>query len=97
MTLVFDPVTVLNLCFDVVILALGAVAFVRVRGSVGLLVGIGFGFFAISYILTIFGYGSATVVLLPIRVVGYLSVIVGLCLYLFQAPPRPHPAAASSA
>ncbi len=82
MALVFDPVTVMNLIFDLVILCLGVFAYVKMKGVAGLVVGVGFGFFAVSYIITILGFGSLTTVLVPLRVIGYLSVIAGLYLYL---------------
>lgn len=88
MTLVFDPITVLNLAFDLVILGLGVYAYARARATVGGLVALGFGFFGVTYVLTILGYGSATTVLLPLRVLGYISVIAGLALLLYQVRPR---------
>jgi len=82
MALVFDPVTVMNLIFDLIILCLGVFAYMRMKGKAGLVVGLGFAFFAVSYIITLLGYGSMTTVLIPLRVLGYLSVIGGLYLYL---------------
>jgi hypothetical protein len=82
MALVLDPVTLLNLIFDLIILCLGVFAYVKIKGTAGLVIGIGFAFFAISYVITILGYGSLTTVLVPLRVIGYLSVIGGLYLYL---------------
>lgn len=82
MALVFDPVTVMNLIFDLIILCLGVFAYVKMKGKAGLVIGAGFAFFAISYIITILGYGSMTTVLIPLRVIGYLSVIAGMYLYL---------------
>ncbi|MGD0718218.1 MAG: hypothetical protein ABSA15_01355 [Thermoplasmata archaeon] len=91
MGLVLDPITVLNLVFDLIIVGLGAFAYVKLKSIVGGLIGVGFGFFATSYILTILGYGSSTVVLVPLRVLGYLCVIGGLCFCLYQAWPKPTP------
>lgn len=88
MGLVYDPITVLNLTFDLIILALGAVAYFKAKTGVGGLIGLGFAFFAASYILTILGYGSATLLLLPLRVIGYASVIAALGLLLYQLWPR---------
>ncbi len=91
MVLVLDPITVLNLVFDLIIVGLGAFAYFKLKSAVGGLISVGFGFFAISYVLTILGYGSATTVLVPLRVLGYLSVIAALCLCLYQAWPKPTP------
>lgn len=82
MALDFDPVTVMNLVFDLIILCLGVYSYKKVKGSAGSVVGIGFGFFAISYVITILGFGSVTAALIPLRILGYLSVIGGMYLYL---------------
>jgi hypothetical protein len=82
MAIVWDPVAITNLVFDLVILYLGIYAYNRKKGVIGLCVGAAFGLFAISYVITILGYGSATVVLVPLRILGYLSVIIGLILLL---------------
>lgn len=85
MVLVLSLITIMNLIFDLIILCLGLFAYAKMKKkqAIGACIGIGFGFFAVSYILTIFGYGSNTV-LIPLRVLGYLSVIVGLYLYLVK-------------
>lgn len=83
MTLVLDPITIMNLIFDLIILCLGIFAYKKLKnGTAGLTIGIGFAFFAISYVITILGYGSITTVLIPLRVLGYLSIICGMYLYL---------------
>ena len=96
MGLVLDPIVVLNLAFDLIVLGLGAFLYVRAGMAVGGLVGLGFAFFAVSYILTILGYGGSNALLLPLRVLGYVSVIAGLAWLLYQwrrtSPPTPAPA-----
>jgi hypothetical protein len=74
----------MNLIFDLIILCLGVLAYEKTKrkSAIGLCIGIGFAFFAISYVITILGYGSVNAVLIPLRVLGYLSVIVGLYLDL---------------
>jgi len=74
-----DPIVVMNLVFDLVILALAI--FVRMKRRIVLIlwIAIAFGFFAVSYILTIVGL-SSPLILTPVRAVGYLSVIAGLVL-----------------
>ena len=82
MVIVWDPVAFTNLVFDLVILCLGIYAYNRKKGVIGLYVGAAFGLFAISYAITILGYGSAAAVLIPLRILGYLFVIVGLILLI---------------
>ena len=86
MVLVLSSITVMNLVFDLIILCLGVFAYIKMKKkqAMGACIGIGFGFFAISYILTILGYGSLNIVLIPLRVLGYLSVIAGLYMYLIK-------------
>ncbi len=74
-----DLVIAMNLAFNLVIVCLGAFAYVRAKNVLVLSVSIGFCFFAISYILTIAGFGSS-VVLIPLRAFGYLTIIAGLYL-----------------
>ena len=78
-----DPVITLNLLFDVVIILLGAFAYGKKRGTLLLWITVGFGFFAVSYVLTLLGFGSS-LVLIPLRAVGYLSIIAGLALHFQQ-------------
>ena len=82
MALNFDPVVVMNLIFDLIILCFGVFTYLKSEGLAGLVIGIGFAFFAISYVITILGYGDMTTVLIPLRILGYLSVISSLYLYL---------------
>jgi CHASE2 domain-containing sensor protein len=75
-----DPVTVLNLLFDLVIFILGLVVYKEKKGTLPLWVAVAFGLFAVSYALTILGVGSSTI-LIPLRTLGYLSIIAGLILH----------------
>jgi hypothetical protein len=74
-----DPVTVMNLLFDLVIFLLGLFVYKGRKSVLALWVAVAFCLFAISYALTIAGVGSS-LILIPIRALGYLSVIVGLLL-----------------
>jgi len=74
-----DPVTVMNLIFDLVILLIGFVVYKEKKSPLPLWVAVAFCLFAISYVLTIVGVAS-TFILIPLRALGYLSVIVGLIL-----------------
>ena len=74
-----DPVTALNLLFDLIIFLLGLFVYREKKGVLPLWVAVAFLLFAVSYALTIIGVGSS-LILIPIRTLGYLSVIVGLIL-----------------
>jgi hypothetical protein len=80
MALFLDPVVAANLIFDLAILCLGVILYKRRESSLALWVGIGFAFFAVSYILTILGFGADQPILVPLRIIGYLSVIFGLLM-----------------
>jgi len=77
--LVLDPIIVMNLLFDLGILFLSFIVYKVQKGPLVLWVGIAFTIFALSYALTILGFGSQTI-LIPLRAIGYLSVISGLVL-----------------
>jgi len=74
-----DPVTVLNLLFDLVIFILGLVVYKGRKSMLSLWVAVAFLFFAISYVLTLVGAGNP-MILIPLRTLGYVLVIVGLIL-----------------
>lgn len=74
-----DPVVLLNLTFDIVIVILAAVFYQKNKNTLVGWVAVAFALFAFSYVLTLAGVGSSWV-LVPIRTVGYLSVVLGLIL-----------------
>jgi high-affinity Fe2+/Pb2+ permease len=74
-----DPVIVLNLLFDLVIFLLGLLVYKEKKNILPLWVAVAFLLFAVSYALTIVGIGNS-LILIPLRALGYLSVIVGLIL-----------------
>ncbi len=84
----FDPVALLNLGFDLVILGIGGYAYLRRRSTAPLWIGAGFGLFGISYALTIAGVDGPVMLLLALRVLGYLAVLVALSLVLLPSPRR---------
>jgi hypothetical protein len=69
----------MNLFFDLVIFLLGLLVYKGRKGVLALWVAVAFCLFAISCALTIAGVGSSFI-LIPLRAVGYLSVIAGLLL-----------------
>jgi hypothetical protein len=75
-----DPVAVMNLFFGLVIFLLGLLVYRKKKGLLPLCVAVAFCLFAVSYVLTIAGVGSS-LILLPLRALGYLLVIAGLILH----------------
>lgn len=78
-----DPVVAMNLLFDVIIVLLSVYAYGRKRGTLLVWVAVGFSFFGASYVLTILGLGDS-LILIPLRAVGYLSIIAGVVLHSIQ-------------
>jgi hypothetical protein len=76
-----DPVVALNLLFDVIIILLAIYAYSRKKNILPLWLTLGFCFFALSYVMTILGITSS-LILLPLRAIGYLSIIAGLALQI---------------
>ena len=74
-----DPVTSLNLVFDIIIFLLGLVVYSTKKSVLALWLAIAFLLFGISYALTIAGAGDP-MILIPLRTIGYICVIVGLIL-----------------
>lgn len=85
MSLNLDPVEITNLILAVAILILGVWVYERKKEIVALCVASGFGLFALSHALVILGYGNLDTVIIPVRVAGYLVVIVGLVVVLLRA------------
>ena len=79
-----DPVVVMNLVMTLIILVLGVWLYESKKEELGLFVGVGFGILAISHALTLLGYGNVDIVIIPIRAIGYLVIIVGICIRLFR-------------
>jgi uncharacterized membrane protein (UPF0136 family) len=72
-------VTTVNLVLTIIILALGIWAYIRQRSIGALLVGIAFGLFAVSHLLTLLGLATTfTNLLIAIRILGYLTALVAV-------------------
>jgi hypothetical protein len=81
----WDPITTTNFVLCIVILALGIWAYAKKKGDVPLYIGIAFGLFAISHLMTILGLaGSLAIFLIILRVIAYLLVVVALCRILVK-------------
>ena len=72
-------ITLVNLILCVVILALGIWAYCKKKSDVPLYIGIAFGIFAVSHLITIIGLAAAlNIFLIVIRLIAYLLVIFAL-------------------
>lgn len=74
----FDITTTLNLCFDLIIVVLGVLAFKRKQYVLALYVALGFGIFALSYIEVIIGLSNQNILVIFLRILGYLIIIYAL-------------------
>ena len=69
-------ITIVNLILAVIILVLGIWAYGKKKTDAALLIGIAFGLFAISHLLTLLGLsGTLNTLLIVIRILGYLTAI----------------------
>jgi len=74
-----DPVVLTNLILCIIILGMGIWEYIRTRSRVELYVGVAFGLFGVSHLLTLLGLSAGlTVPLIIIRLLAYLLVIFGL-------------------
>ena len=75
----WDPVTTTNFVLCIIILALGIWAYVKKKDDVPLYIGIAFGLFAVSHLMTLLGLAAGlTVFLIAIRLIAYLLVVFAL-------------------
>jgi ABC-type Na+ efflux pump permease subunit len=75
----WDPVTTINFVLCLVILALGIWAYAKKKGDIPLYIGIAFGLFAISHLMTLLGLAAGlTIFLIIIRLIAYLLVVFAL-------------------
>ena len=69
-------ITIVNLILAVIILALGIWAYSKKKTDAALLVGIAFGLFAVSHLLTLLELADTlNTLLVVIRILGYLTAI----------------------
>jgi uncharacterized membrane protein (UPF0136 family) len=74
-----DAVVLVNLILCIFIVVLGVLEYTRTKSRVALYVGIAFGLFGISHLLTLLGLsGSLMAPLIIIRFLAYLTVIYAL-------------------
>ncbi len=83
MTLILDPIYIINLVLCIIIFVLGFLGYKKGGNSIPLYVGIAFGLFGVSHLATILGFKEALeAVLIVIRTVAYLAVIIALYKFL---------------
>lgn len=86
MALDLNPVILWNIIFTSVIFILGMVVYGKTRNLASFFIGIAFGLFAVSHIITLVGSGlSQELFLLVIRTFAYVSVIFALLCIGFIA------------
>jgi len=74
-----NSIVIVNLILCIIILGLGIWGSNKKKDSVPLYIGIAFGFFGVSHILTLLGLASTlTVLLIVIRLIAYLLVMFAL-------------------
>lgn len=77
-----DIIKVLNLIYDLVIVALGIWAYTKIKRNVLIeCVALGFLLFAVSWALIIDGI-TDPVIIIPIRTIGYIAVIIGMAFQI---------------
>jgi hypothetical protein len=82
-TLILDPIYIINLALCIIIFALGFLGYKKGGNRIPLYVGIAFGLFGISHLTTILGFKDALeAALIVIRTIAYLTVIVALYKFL---------------
>jgi hypothetical protein len=78
-----DTITLVNLILSAIILIMGIWAYYTGKVRSTLYVGIAFGLFAISHLLTILGLAaSLSVLILILRLIGYLLVIYAIYIVI---------------
>jgi len=85
MAAVYDPVTIVNLIFCIIIVFLGYIGYKKTDNAFPLYIGVAFGLFGISHLAVILGYASSEVGLVLIRGFGYLIVVFALYMLAFKS------------
>jgi hypothetical protein len=79
MNIVWDPITTINLLLCIVILVFGIIGYRRSGKAFPLYIGIAFGLFGLSHLLTILGFkDSLSALLIAVRTAAYLLVAFAL-------------------
>jgi CHASE2 domain-containing sensor protein len=78
MTIILDPVTILNLIFCIIIVCLGYWEYRKKQSLIALYIAITFGLFGIAHLAIILGVKSSNLFILTVRSVAYLVIIYAL-------------------
>nr|WP_319373908.1 hypothetical protein [uncultured Methanobacterium sp.] len=78
MTIILDPVTILNLIFCIIIVGLGYWEYRKKESLIALYIAITFGLFGIAHLGIILGVNSSNIFILTIRSIAYLVIIYAL-------------------
>lgn len=74
-----DSIATLNLVLTIVVCAIGIWGYTRTKNVVPLYIGIAYGIFAVSHLLTVVGLSAGlNIFLIIIRLVGYLLMIMAV-------------------
>ena len=85
MTFTWDPIYTVNLALCVIIFILGCWGYKKQKDAMPLYIGIAFGLFGISHLVTLFDMADdLTNVLIVIRVLAYLIVIFALYMFVMK-------------
>jgi uncharacterized membrane protein (UPF0136 family) len=86
MNLFWDPITIVNLVLCIIILVLGIIGYRRSGKTLPLYIGIAFGLFGLSHLLTILGFKDAlSGLLIVVRTAAYLLVAFAVYREAFGA------------
>jgi hypothetical protein len=92
MSIVWDPITTVNLVLCIVILAFAVVGYRRSGKAFPLYIGIAFGLFGLSHLATLLGLkDSLAGVLIVVRTLAYLLVAFALYRVAFSSDQLHHP------
>ena len=89
MSVTWDPVVVVNLILSAAILVIGLLGWQRSGSTIPLEIGIAFGLFGFSHLMTLLGLaGSLTLVLVIVRILAYLIVLYSVYQMAYRVKPR---------
>jgi uncharacterized membrane protein YhfC len=78
-----DPVVLSNLILTIIILILGIWAYIAVKSRSMLYIGIAFGFFAVTHLLSMLGLGaSLSTFILILRIIAYIIVMYAIYIII---------------
>ncbi|MFC1644379.1 hypothetical protein ACFL5C_03600 [Candidatus Omnitrophota bacterium] len=81
MTFNFNPIDIINTALCIIIVLLGYWGYKKDQDKVPLLIGIAFGLFGVSHIVTLIGLENALMsFMITVRVLAYLLVVFALSM-----------------